>query len=166
MKSLLNSYCAYNVWANKAIIEVLGRISPELVDKHMGGSFPTIRKTIYHIWDAQVIWLTRLQGSSPTNWPSADFDDDFAGYDLYFLQQSEDFARYISTRPDQFFEDMCFYQALNGTEYQSRHADIILHCMNHGTYHRGQIINYLRAMGITDLPHTDYIFYCREQQKL
>lgn len=164
MKELLNSYCDYNVWANTAIIQTLSSVSPEIIDKHMGGSFPTIRKTLYHIWDAQVIWLTRLQGSSPSDWPSAMYDDEFAGYDLYFIQQSEDFARFVSSRPEDFFGDMCFYKALNGQEYQTRNGEIILHCMNHGSYHRGQIINYLRMQGVSDLPHTDYIFYSRAKQ--
>jgi len=33
------------------------------------------------------------------------------------------------------------------------------HCINHGTYHRGQIITIARNIGITDPPTTDYNYY-------
>ena len=35
--------------------------------------------------------------------------------------------------------------------------------MNHGTYHRGQLITMLRQTGVTNLPATDLIVYYREQ---
>ncbi len=163
MQELLSGYTAYNVWANRKMMEALAKVPANLIDEPMGGSFSTIRKTIYHIWDAQVIWLSRLQGSSPATWPSADYGDDFSGYDVYFLQQSEDFHRFVSARPDSYFADMCFYRNLNGDQLKTRNSDIILHCMNHSTYHRGQVITFLRQSGITEVPHTDYIFYLRER---
>lgn len=162
MKELLCAFTAYNVWANRKLIDALAGVPPTLLDEPMGGSFATIRKTIYHIWDAQVIWLTRLQGASPASWPSASYGDDFSGYDVYFLQQSEDFDRFVSTRPDSYFEDMCFYRNLNGDSLKTRNGDIILHCMNHSTYHRGQVITFLRQSGIQDVPHTDYLIYLRD----
>jgi len=155
----------YNVWANTKITETLSGISAGDLNAPVGGSFESIRKTLYHIWDAQVIWLSRLQGLSPTGWPSADYGDDFSGFDLYFIRQSEDFASFIGSRPDPFFDDMCYYRNLNGDELHTRNADIVMHCMNHSTYHRGQIITYLRQAGYTTMPHTDYIFYLREINK-
>jgi uncharacterized damage-inducible protein DinB len=34
-----------------------------------------------------------------------------------------------------------------------------MHCMNHSTYHRGQIVTMGRNLGFTDAPMTDYNFY-------
>ncbi len=162
MKTLLTSLCDYNVWANKRVVELI-RSSPEdISDKLIESSFPSIRKTIYHIWDAQVIWLNRLQGISLNTWPNKEYDDVFAGYDLYFIQQSVDFHRFIQTRSDAYFETTCFYKTLNGNDNQTKHWQIILHCMNHSTYHRGQIITMLRSIGSTNLISTDYIAYVRE----
>ena len=94
MKQLLISLCDYNVWANKRISSFLQTLPPEFIDSATLSSYSTIRKTIYHIWDAQVIWLSRLQGISLNTWPSGDYGDNFAGYDLYFIQQSEDFLKF------------------------------------------------------------------------
>lgn len=162
MKSLLTSLCDYNVWANKRVVELIQSSPEDIIDKQMESSFPTIRKTIYHIWDAQVIWLNRLQGISLNTWPSKEYDDAFAGYDLYFIQQSIDFQRFIQSRSETYFTTTCFYKTLNGNDNQTKHWQIILHCMNHSTYHRGQIITMLRGIGFTNLISTDYIAYTRE----
>ncbi len=166
MKALLTSLSEYNVWANKRIVEMIQSSTEDIIDKPLASSFPSIRKTIYHIWDAQVIWLNRLQGISLNTWPSKEYDDAFAGYDLYFIQQSIDFQRFIQTRSDTYFETTCFYKTLKGDDNQTKHWQIILHCMNHSTYHRGQIITMLRSFGLTDLMSTDYIAYTREIENI
>ena len=166
MKALLTSLSEYNVWANKRIVEMIQSSTEDIIDKPLASSFPSIRKTIYHIWDAQVIWLNRLQGISLNTWPSKEYDDAFAGYDLYFIQQSIDFQRFIQTRSDTYFETTCFYKTLKGDDNQTKHWQIILHCMNHSTYYRGQIITMLRSFGLTDLMSTDYIAYTREIENI
>jgi uncharacterized damage-inducible protein DinB len=164
MDSLLVSLTDYNVWANKRIIELLNAHPSGLLNAYVNSSYPTIRKTIYHIWDAQVIWLQRMQGLSLTVWPSEEYGDDFTGYDIYFIRQSEDFRNYVSSKPESFFNTICYYRTMNGKEYKSYNSEIIVHCMNHSTYHRGQIITMLRNLDVTEIPSTDFIVYLREQQ--
>jgi uncharacterized damage-inducible protein DinB len=165
MKQLFLSYCKYNLWANRILINSIQSISKDIIDEPLLSSFPTMRKTIYHIWDAQVIWLSRLQGSSPLTWPSAEYGDDFNGFDLYFLRQCEDFIYFVETRNESFFDSMSYYKTINGKEQQTKNGDIILHCMNHSTYHRGQLITMLHNLEIKELPATDYINYCRMVQE-
>ena len=45
-------------------------------------------------------------------------------------------------------------------------SDYLLQVVNHGTYHRGQIVTIGRNIGITDASNTDYNFYnvVKEQQ--
>ncbi|HMX78573.1 MAG TPA: DinB family protein, partial [Chitinophagaceae bacterium] len=40
---------------------------------------------------------------------------------------------------------------------------IVLHVVNHSTYHRGQLINMLRQVGVEKLPHTDFIYWTRKK---
>jgi uncharacterized damage-inducible protein DinB len=164
MKEVLINLTRYNVWANKRIIQLLNEVQTDVLNELVPSSFPTIRKTIYHIWDAQVIWLQRMQGISLSVWPSNEYGDDFAGYDLYFIQQSEDFRNFVEQKPESFFTSVCFYKTINGKEYQSLNWEIIMHCMNHSTYHRGQMITMLHELGITNLPATDFIFYLRDKE--
>ncbi len=165
MKQLLISMAEYNVWANRRIIDMLNEQPEDVIDAEAISSFPSIRKTIYHMWDAQMIWLNRLQGISLSRWPSDEYDAHFSGYDVYFIRHSEDLMRFIETRTESYFDSTCFYKALNGKEFHTSNWKIILHCLNHSTYHRGQIITMMRNLGKTNLVQTDYIIYQREKEE-
>ena len=52
------------------------------------------------------------------------------------------------------------YKNSKGIQFSS-YSETILHCINHSTYHRGQIITMLRQLGQNNLLSTDYITYCR-----
>ncbi|MES1222732.1 MAG: DinB family protein, partial [Bacteroidota bacterium] len=52
----------YNLWANKRIAEVMMNTDGALLSKEIASSFPSIRKTVFHVWDAEFIWLKRLYG--------------------------------------------------------------------------------------------------------
>ena len=41
-----------------------------------------------------------------------------------------------------------------------------LHVFNHGTYHRGQLINMLRQLGVEKLPQTDFIVWSRNKEMI
>ena len=73
LHSQLVNLAKYNLWANKKLIGFLSKLEPVLLDKELISSFKTIRETLYHIWDAELIWFTRLNGSSLTGWPSETF---------------------------------------------------------------------------------------------
>ena len=38
-------------------------------------------------------------------------------------------------------------------------ADMILHCMNHSSFHRGQVINMFRQLEFESIPRTDIIYF-------
>ena len=70
MKAFLTEYLRYNIWANDQYIAWLDKVTPEALDEAVPSSFPSIRQTLLHIWDAQHIWLERLQGRIPVAIPS------------------------------------------------------------------------------------------------
>lgn len=47
---------------------------------------------------------------------------------------------------------------------ETTYADIILHVVNHGTYHRGNVTAMLRQLGHSGVP-TDYMYYLYEREK-
>ncbi len=159
---MLTSLTDYNVWSNKRICAAIFNTNVTDVDQPVESSFTTLRKSIYHIWDAQIIWLSRLNGYSPSGRASAEYAKDFAGIDLHFINQSEDFAMFVKMKSESFLENNCRYKTLKGNEYTHRVWQIILHCMNHATYHRGQIITMLHQLQLQNMISTDYIEYVRE----
>lgn len=71
---------------------------------------------------------------------------------------------YFTDKSDNYFDELCIYHDLKGNEYKQTFAQIIMHCMNHSTYHRGQIITCMHQLKITEIPQTDFIYYLRNYQ--
>jgi uncharacterized damage-inducible protein DinB len=152
----------YNLWANTIICGYI-KNAAEIADVPMASSFPTIRKTMYHIWDAQLIWLSRLNGTPFTSWPSKDFTGSLNEACEEFIENCKDFKTYAENCNGN-FSNRLKYHTLDGTEYNSAIEEMIVHCMNHGTYHRGQLITMLRQGGFMEVGSTDFIRFCRISQ--
>lgn len=164
MKDLLLNYTKYNLWANTKVTGFLKKLTPELWNKELKSSFPTIRETLYHIWDAELIWYDRLKGISLSEWPSAGFKGSNDEFIKSFLQQSGKFIELIESKSERELNDYYGYKNVEGKSFESKTADSVLHCMNHSTFHRGQIVTMLRNAGFTELNSTDYIMYTREMK--
>jgi uncharacterized damage-inducible protein DinB len=52
---------------------------------------------------------------------------------------------------------------MKGIEFKSAVDEILFHVVNHGTFHRGQMITMLRELGYTSFPSQDLIAFTREQ---
>jgi len=162
MKELLLKYTKYNLWANERITDVLKKLEPSLLDKELISSFKTIRETVYHIWDAEMIWYNRLAGISFTAWPSESFKGTNEEFFKSFLEQSDLFTDYTWHKNEDQLSSDFEYTNMEGKIFKNSVCNTIQHCMNHSTFHRGQIITMLRNVGCTELPSTDYIMYIRQ----
>lgn len=157
----LSRYVNYNVWANKAIADFLADKDASLLDKEIVSSFTSIRKTIFHIADGQYIWLARLGGSSPTEWPSKYMKPEEAVGAM--VNTAMALALLCEERGEDFWTDVVTYTTMDGAEHSNTVGDIMMHLMNHGTFHRGQLITLFRQVGFEGkMPKTDFIAYLRE----
>ncbi|MFN4235196.1 MAG: DinB family protein [Bacteroidia bacterium] len=160
MKILILQYLKYNLWANTIIANLITEKALDLLDKEIPNSFPTLRKTLLHIWDAENIWLTRLNNLPVTDWPSKDVSK-HANVLLNLIKQSEDFIAYVESQEETWLNTNCTYINIKGETFSQPVYTIILHCMNHSTFHRGQIICMMRQLGFENLPSTDLITFSR-----
>lgn len=160
----LSRYVNYNVWANKAIADFLADKDNNLLDKEIISSFSSIRKTIFHISDAQYTWLSRIKGTSPTDWASKNMKPEEAVPAL--INTSNAYALHCGGKGDAFWNEVVTFKAFDGTEYREKISNITMHLMNHGTFHRGQLITMFRQVGFEGkMPRTDLIAYLRELEK-
>jgi uncharacterized damage-inducible protein DinB len=157
----IQRHLAYSYWANNKIANLLKNVSPELIDKETPSSFNTIKKTIYHIWDAEVIWFTRIQGGQITTWPSESFTGNFNEALEAFANNSKALSDFIQSKDRAFLDSLIHYKNLKGLEFAQPVEDILFHVVNHGSYHRGQIITMLHALGHSQVENTDLISFMR-----
>jgi uncharacterized damage-inducible protein DinB len=161
MKAQLVKYTEYNTWANTLVSHIISSLSEEQIDKVQVTSFPSIRKTLYHIWDAQGIWMIRLGGGTVIDWPSKNFTGTTKEAIENFLNSSKEFASLVKGFNETEFHNSITYKNMEGKQYTNSIADIVMHVMNHSTFHRGQLITMFRDVGITQIPSTDFIVFCR-----
>lgn len=161
MKDIYENYAAYNLWANRRLAEVFESLPNDLLVQEIVSSFPSVLFTFLHIWDAEHLWLKRLQGESPFTYPSRSFDGEPNEVFDVMLQTSTEFFAFVSAQPASFFDETIEFVTITMGGGSQRAGDVVLHCMNHSTYHRGQLVTLGRQLGIEKFPPTDYIFYIR-----
>ena len=152
----------YNLWANKTIIGYVQKAGETIADIEQSGSFPSVKKTLLHIWDAQFIWYCRLNGTSLSDFPSKNFQGSLTEVCDGLLITSQQIIDYIADL-NRNNDTVIAYQTFDGKKFENTISDIIIHTVNHSTYHRGQIINLLRGAGFTEVGSTDYMRFCRIQ---
>src|SRR6476620_4112944 len=62
----------YNRWANARTLDPVSALTAEEYGRTLGGSFPSVKGTLAHIYAAEWIWLERWQGRSPRGLPAGD----------------------------------------------------------------------------------------------
>lgn len=95
MKQLLQQYSAYNMWANRILLERIGQLSEEQVNKEIASSFPGIYKTVLHMMDAESIWWQRLKLAEHVDFPSHTFKGNFEELSRILLQLSQQWEEWI-----------------------------------------------------------------------
>ena len=160
MQTHLLSYTRYNLWANRRVITFVHTVPEADLHRAAISSFPTLHGSLFHLYGAQDIWLSRLNGNSPAGFPKA---ADMHSKDVLeaLLETSQRLAE-IAARTEEELQQEIRYTNLAGDSFSNTVADILLHVVNHGTYHRGQIIAQLRQLGHENLFATDYIAFTRE----
>lgn len=161
----LEHHLAYSVWANETLIEQLKKLDETILYQEVNSSFPSIAKTLLHMWDAEVVWLKRFQGVSLTDWPSKNFNGTTTDLLNGVLKSSRDIQAFVASRGAVFVKGMVRYKNLKGNEFEDPAEPLLYHIVNHGTYHRGQITTMLRELGVTDPVGTDIILYWRNLKK-
>jgi uncharacterized damage-inducible protein DinB len=161
LKETILKYAQYNIWANQRILNEILVAGEEKADKEIASSFPSVRKTLYHIYDAESIWLSRLRNEN-ADWPaSKNFSGTLNEFAVLMIEKSKKFVSYVVSLDEKTLAENFIYKNNAGKEFSNARFDSIFHCMNHSTYHRGQLVTMLRIAGHTHFETLDFIAYCR-----
>ena len=148
MKSYFLKLSQYNEWANRRVLKV---IKEQMVTDEK------ILSLFSHQIVANFLWLHRVKGLPPPPydlWKTYTLDvltkmvDDASNDWLAFVQESDNFDRMLK------------YNNFTGDYFENNVENIMIHLVNHGTYHRGQIALLMRMRGYQPI-NTDFITYDR-----
>ncbi|MDJ1466306.1 DinB family protein [Cytophagaceae bacterium DM2B3-1] len=157
--SLSRDYANYNAWANKQLINWLQAKPAQLMEVEVASSFPSVHLTVWHILQTQQWWLGNLKRSPLGNTRDTTFDGTTQDMMQTLLQQSEEFCAFVENMTEEDLYEMYPFNIPYVGDFSRSGFEIVQHCMNHSTYHRGQLVTIGRELGFTDAPMTDYMFY-------
>lgn len=157
LKKIMTNYAAYNLWVNQQFVNWLSAKSDELLYKDVPSSYSNIIKTLNHIWETEEYWFSIIaETPQPQKKENADLNKEeiFEG----LLHTSAKLSAFITSLSD---EQLLKTIKIENPWFQCDLpvSDYLLQVVNHGTYHRGQIVTIGRNVGITDASNTDYNFY-------
>jgi uncharacterized damage-inducible protein DinB len=157
----LKRLLGFNRWANQRLLEPVAELTPEELRRDMGSSFPSVLDTLVHMYGADWIWLSRWQGGSPTALTGADeltsLEAVRGRWDALWAEQQA----FLAGLSDADASRRVHFRLFSGAEREQALAELVRHVVNHGTYHRGQLVTLLRQLGKAP-PSTDYVQYLRE----
>jgi len=160
MKILLDQFADYGRWANERFVVRLKQLPEALLDSPVPNSFPSLRATLLHIRDAEHAWWCRLN-NLPTRWPAqpeTEIDT--------LIHHTEQLRMFVhEQQPGDLLREHT-YTDLRGNAYTQPAWQMIMHCLNHSTQHRGQLITMMRSLGLSDIPANDLVVYQRFSSKL
>jgi uncharacterized damage-inducible protein DinB len=157
LKKLMTNYANYNLWVNQQFANWLSPKSDELLHKELPSSYSSIIKTLNHIWATEEYWYSIIAET-----PEFDArenvelvtDEVLKG----LVNRSAQLAQLIASLSE---EELSEKVKIESPWFQCDlpKYDYLMQVINHGTYHRGQIVTIGRNIGITDASNTDYNFY-------
>jgi uncharacterized damage-inducible protein DinB len=136
----LRTHLDYTAWAASRLLDASAQLSPEELNRDFGTADKSVVGTLAHVFAADRV-LSLLQ----REWPVV-------------LRSWQDWAAGLT---DENVAQVTAYRDLKGNAWTTPWWKIVLHVVNHGTHHRGQVSGFLRAMGHKP-PPLDLIAYYRE----
>jgi uncharacterized damage-inducible protein DinB len=130
----------YAAWANALVYATLAEQSEFELTKPRQLIFGNIIRTLNHVYTMDLVWQSHLEGrvhGFTTRIP----DVHVSLSELCAAQAALDawYVRYADEMSDRAGEEVVDFTFIGGGEGAMTRSDILLHVVNHTTYHRGHI---------------------------
>ena len=153
----------YNYWARDRILASAEPLTPEQLTRPMASSFGSVLDTLIHLHFAEWIWYRRWQGESPTARPDTSSLTSLAALRGAWRPLEAEIRTFVDSLGPADLSRVLEYTLLSGQPGASSYWQMIVHLVNHGGYHRGQVATMLRLLGAGPAQSTDMIVFFREQ---
>jgi uncharacterized damage-inducible protein DinB len=153
----------YNYWARDRILASAEALTPEQLTRNIGSSFGSVLDTLVHMHFAEWIWYQRWQDAPPSSGPDSSGWKTVAALRAAWQLLEADIRRFAASLDAPALARVLDYKTLNGQPGVSPYWQTIVHLVNHGGYHRGQVATMLRLVGASPAKSTDMIVFFREQ---
>lgn len=151
---------AYNAWATNRVFEALAALPDIEYRCDLKASHGGLRGTMTHLVAVEKIWLSRLVGKPEPELMQEREAESLAALKEVWQEVATRTARFVSRLDEKVLEKRVEYVTTEGERYLNEVRQILLHMINHSSYHRGQLAALMRQLGHEPV-NTDLIAFYR-----
>lgn len=148
----LQLHIRYSNWASRLLVDAVRALPPGELEKPTGISHHSILGTMTHLHFADWIWYTRV--AEPIEKPAETLE----GLEREWPDLQQRWEGWCDGLSDADLARTIAYRSIRGYDGVASVEQIVLHLVNHGTLHRGQVMGMIRQLGIVP-PGTDLMHY-------
>lgn len=153
----------YTWWANARVLALAEALSEEEFGRQLGGSFPSVRETLGHMYSSEWIWFERWQGRSPEGLPPGEEASTLGALREKWAAVEAEQKAFLAGITQARLDETLSYRSVKGDPFTQVLGDVLVHVVNHATHHRGQAVTMLRQLG-KPAQTTDFLVFIRESR--
>ena len=155
--SAIHELLRYKAWANEVLFAALAKVSEQELTAPQPIVFGSLLRTLNHTYSMDLVWQANLEGrphgfktrNPPTSPPLPELREAQKQIDAWYVA----YAGKLSPADE---EQAVNFTFIGGGPAALTRRGILLHVVNHGTYHRGNVAAMMYQIGAvppsTDLP--------------
>ena len=144
---LLTTMMSFMFWGDQRVLTAACAITETEYYAERGFSAGSLHKLLVHSMAAQWMWLSRWKGhdlrrlEDTTDYPARE------SLLKRWPQVHADFSEFVLAQTAITLAAPLTYRNTHGDQFTLPLGELILHCLDHGTYHRGQINSLIKLAG-------------------
>jgi uncharacterized damage-inducible protein DinB len=164
LKPMLGMLARYNAWANRAMFEAVAALPDGEATRPRPTLFRNMVHTLNHNYVIGLIWQAHLAGrehgfaarNTPEHPPLEDLSRSQQLLDAWYIAQAD-------SLPEEALAERLSFTLIGGNRGEMTRAEMLLHVVNHCTYHRGFVADLFYQVPARP-PLTDLPVYLRERR--
>ena len=152
----INELFNYNYWARDCQLQACAALTEEQFLRGLDSSFASMRDTLVHMVETEVIWLERWRGQSPQSVLSPEQFPSLGAVSERWRAVEREMREYLATLSEETLEQPVTYVSQKGDSFTYELWRPMLHVITHQSYHRGQVTTLLRQLGLQP-PTVDFL---------
>lgn len=149
----LQRHIRYSNWASRLLLDAVRQLPPGELERPTGISHGSILGTMAHLHFADWVWWNRV--GEPLEKP----EGTMAAIERDWPPLQDRWVRFVDGLSDaDLSRRIAKFRSIRGYDVEPTYEQIVLHLVNHGTLHRGQVMGMIRQLGIAP-PGTDLMHY-------
>jgi uncharacterized damage-inducible protein DinB len=146
----------YNYWARDLQIKACTTLTEQQFLRPMGSSFSSLRDTMVHMVAVEWLWLERWRGRSPKSLLSSEEFSTVPAVYKHWCTVENEMRGYLAALDEEAVNKPVTCVNTRGQTWTYTLWRMMLHLLNHQSYHRGQVTTLLRQLEIQP-PKVDFL---------